>query len=135
MEKVESSMIRRSTLSKVAGTLLSENNSSSSMGLSAQPGNASLSGHFDTVSKLNLATAIEQHGSGRKSLSESLLVDPNSAPGNVSLRKQFYNEEENADVTTTKSSEDKNSLRVNYNFLLVIVLVQFLICYAQEVMT
>ncbi|KAI3469422.1 hypothetical protein Pfo_026085 [Paulownia fortunei] len=111
MEKVESSLIRRSTLSKVAGTLLSEN-SSSSTGLSAQPSNASLSGHFDSVSRLNLASAIEQHGSGRKSLSESLLVDPNSAPGNVSLRKQFYNEEENADVTTTKSSEDKNSFRI-----------------------
>ncbi|KAK6117353.1 hypothetical protein DH2020_048871 [Rehmannia glutinosa] len=80
MEKVESSLIRRSTLSKVAGTLLSENNSSS-IGLPAQPGNASLSGHFDSVSRLNLASAIEQHGSGRKSLSESLLVDPNSAPG------------------------------------------------------
>ncbi|XP_057771991.1 uncharacterized protein LOC130991673 [Salvia miltiorrhiza] len=120
MEKVESSMIRRSTLSKVAGTLLSENNSnnnnnnnnnSASTGLSAQPGNASNSSNFDTVSRLNLASAIEQHGSGRKSLSESLLVDPNSAPGNVSLRKQFYNEE-TADVTTTKSSEDKNSFRM-----------------------
>ncbi|PIN07508.1 putative protein, contains kelch repeat [Handroanthus impetiginosus] len=111
MEKVESSMIRRSTLSKVAGTLLSENGSSS-MGLSTQPGNASLSGHFDSVSRLNLASAIEQHGSGRKSLSESLLVDPNSAPGNVSLRKQFYNEEENANMTATKGSEDKNSFRI-----------------------
>ncbi|KAL0376484.1 UNVERIFIED_CONTAM: Monothiol glutaredoxin-S4 [Sesamum calycinum] len=110
MEKVESSIVRRSTLSKVAGTLLSEN--SSSLGLSAQPDNASLSGHFDSVSRLNLASAIEQHGSGRKSLSESLLVDPHSAPGNVSLRKQFYNEEENADVTTTKISEDKNLSRM-----------------------
>ncbi|KAL0457368.1 UNVERIFIED_CONTAM: Acyl-CoA-binding domain-containing protein 6 [Sesamum latifolium] len=109
MEKVESSIVRRSTLSKVAGTLLSEN--SSSIGLSAQPDNASLSGHFDSVSRLNLASAIEQHGSGRKSLSESLL-DPHSAPGNVSLRKQFYNEEENADVTTTQSSEDKNLSRM-----------------------
>ncbi|KAH6769761.1 Galactose oxidase/kelch repeat superfamily protein [Perilla frutescens var. hirtella] len=115
MEKVESSMIRRSTLSKVAGTLLSENNNnSSSVGLSAQPGNASIGSHFDAVSRLNLASAIEQHGSGRKSLSESLLVDPNSAPGpaNVSLRKQFYNEEENVEVTTTKSSEDKNPFRI-----------------------
>ncbi|KAG8370004.1 hypothetical protein BUALT_Bualt14G0072500 [Buddleja alternifolia] len=111
MEKVESSMIRRSTLSKVAGTLLSEN-SSSSIGLSAQPGNASLSGHFDSVSRLNLASAIEQHGSGRKSLSDSLLVDPNSAPGNVSLRKQFFNEEVSADMTNTKSSDDKKSFQM-----------------------
>ncbi|KAL8047708.1 hypothetical protein ABFX02_07G017700 [Erythranthe guttata] len=110
MEKVESSIIRRSTLSKVAGTLLSENGPSS-IGLS-QPGNAaSLSGHFDSISRLNLASAIEQHGSGRKSLSESLLVDPNSGPGNVSLRKQFYNEEENTDATTTKISVDKNSFQ------------------------
>lgn len=114
MEKVESSIIRRSTLSKVAGTLLSENRSSS-VGVSTQPGNVSGSGHFDSVSKLNLAAAIEQHGSGRKSLSDSFHADPNSATGNVSLRKQFYNEEENADVTSTKNSEDKNSLRVNYN--------------------
>ncbi|KAL3812849.1 hypothetical protein ACJIZ3_014117 [Penstemon smallii] len=110
MEKIESSMIRRSTLSKVAGTLLSENRSSS-LGLSTQPGNVSLSGHFDSVPKLNLASAIEQHGSGRKSLSESLLVDPSSAPGNVSLRKQFYSEEENADMTSTRSSDYKNSFR------------------------
>lgn len=122
MEKVESSMIRRSTLSKVAGTLLSENNNnSSSVGLPAQPGNASIGSHFDTVSRLNLASAIEQHGSGRKSLSESLLVEPNSAPGNVSLRKQFYNEEETAGVTTTKSSDDTNPFRVSTIFFLVVI--------------
>lgn len=122
MEKVESSMIRRSTLSKVAGTLLSENNNnSSSVGLPAQPGNSSIGSHFDTVSRLNLASAIEQHGSGRKSLSESLLVEPNSAPGNVSLRKQFYNEEETAGVTTTKSSDDKNPFRVSTIFFLVVI--------------
>ncbi|GER55930.1 galactose oxidase/kelch repeat superfamily protein [Striga asiatica] len=100
MEKVESSIVRRSTLSKVAGTLLS-----------SQQGNASLGGHFDSVSRQNLASAIEQHGSGRRSLSESLLVDPNSGPSNVSLRKQLYNEE-TPDVNTTKSSEDKSSFRV-----------------------
>ncbi|KAL1548493.1 acyl-CoA-binding domain-containing protein 6-like isoform X3 [Salvia divinorum] len=81
MEKVESSMIRRLTLSKVSGTLLTYN------------------------------STIEQHGSGRKSLSESLLVDPNSAPGNVSLRKPFCSEE-TAEVTTTKISEDKNSFQM-----------------------
>lgn len=130
MEKVESSMIRRSTLSKVAGTLLSENNNSSNP---AQQGNASISGNFDTISRLNLASAIEQHGSGRKSLSESLLVDPNSAPGNVSLRKQFYNEEETAEVTATKSSEERNSFRVKlqfspiyFNFLIVMLLLEIM---------
>lgn len=102
MEKVETSMSRRSTLSKVAGALRAENHSSTIV-LSAQPGNNSSHSHFDSVSRLNLASAIE-HGSGRKSLSESLLADPNSAPGNVSLRKQFYNEEENA--------EDKHAFRM-----------------------
>ncbi|KAL1548492.1 acyl-CoA-binding domain-containing protein 6-like isoform X3 [Salvia divinorum] len=58
-----------------------------------------------------LTLTIEQHGSGRKSLSESLLVDPNSAPGNVSLRKPFCSEE-TAEVTTTKISEDKNSFQM-----------------------
>ncbi|KAL6517168.1 hypothetical protein OROHE_017874 [Orobanche hederae] len=110
MEKVESSLIRRSTLSKVAGTLLSEKRSSS-VGLSIQQGNASLSGHFGSVSRLNLASAIEQHGSGRNSLSESLLVDP-TAPGNASLRKQFYNEETPDVMTTTRSSDGKNSFRI-----------------------
>lgn len=115
MEKVESSIIRRSTLSKVAGTLLSENTKSSSIELPAR------SGHFDSVSRLNLASAIEQHGSGRKSLSESLLIDPNPSPGNVSLRKKFYNEEN----CETKSSEDKNSIPVSYHYFLIIVLVHF----------
>ncbi|KAL3626125.1 hypothetical protein CASFOL_029674 [Castilleja foliolosa] len=105
MEKVESSLIRRSTLCKVAETLLPENNSLSIA-------NASLGGHFDSVSRLNLATAIEQHGSGRKSLSESLLVDPKTTSGNTSLRKQFYHDEETPDVTTSKSSEDKHSFRI-----------------------
>lgn len=112
MEKVETSMSRRSTLSKVAGALRAENHSSTIV-LSAQPGNNSSHSHFDSVSRLNLASAIE-HGSGRKSLSESLLADPNSAPGNVSLRKQFYNEEENA--------EDKHAFRVSYNTFIMLML-------------
>ncbi|KAL2506688.1 Galactose oxidase/kelch repeat superfamily protein [Abeliophyllum distichum] len=110
MEKVESSMIQRSTLSKVAGTLLSENNPSS-FGMSTRPSHGSLNCQIESVARQNLASAIVQHGSGRKSLSESLLVDPNAAPGNVSLRKQFYNEEENADMQVTKSSEEKTSFR------------------------
>ncbi|CAA2967950.1 acyl- -binding domain-containing 4 [Olea europaea subsp. europaea] len=110
MEKVESSMIQRSTLSKVAGTLLSENHASS-IGMPTRPSQGSLNCQIDSVARQNLASAIEQHGSGRKSLSESLLVDPNNAPGNVSLRKQFYNEEENVDMQVTKSSEDRTSFR------------------------
>ncbi|KAI4317627.1 hypothetical protein L6164_025483 [Bauhinia variegata] len=58
----------------------------------------------------NLASAIEQHGSGRKSLSDSLIVDPNSLPTNVSLRRQFENEEEyNTDVRIDKNAEEENS--------------------------
>ncbi|WJX96108.1 hypothetical protein P8452_77354 [Trifolium repens] len=50
----------------------------------------------------NLASAIE-HGSGRKSLSES--VDPNYHSTNVSLRKQFDRDEEYiADVKMDKNS-------------------------------
>ncbi|XP_073026410.1 uncharacterized protein [Primulina eburnea] len=97
MEKIESSIIQKTTLSKVAG-LLSENRASS-VELSSQPNDGSLGGHFDSVSRLHLASATEQHGSGRKSLSESLLVDTNSAPGNASFRKQFNNQEENAEMT------------------------------------
>nr|GEU98173.1 hypothetical protein [Tanacetum cinerariifolium] len=43
------------------------------------------------IGRQNLASAIEHHGSGRKSLSESLLVDPNH--GNVSLRKENADED------------------------------------------
>ncbi|EPS74438.1 hypothetical protein M569_00314, partial [Genlisea aurea] len=103
VEKVESSLIRRSTLSKVAGTLLSEN--------AAEQVHGSLSGHFNSITRQNLSSIIEQqHGSGRKSLSESLLIDPNSSSGNVSLRRQFYNEE-NGSNSLSKSSEDKTSFR------------------------
>ncbi|XP_073122212.1 uncharacterized protein [Henckelia pumila] len=110
LEKIESSIIRKSTLSKVAG-LLSENRASS-VELSSQPNNGSLSGHFDSISGLHLASASEQHGPGRKSLSESLLVDSNSAPGNASFRKQFNNQEENAEMTIMNVLEDKNQLRL-----------------------
>ncbi|XP_073029608.1 uncharacterized protein [Primulina eburnea] len=110
MEKIESSIIQKSTLSKVAG-LLSENRASS-VELSSQPNNGSLSGHFDSVSRLHLASASEQHGPGRKSLSESLLVDTNAAPVNVSFRKQFNNQEENAEMTIMNVLEDKNQPRL-----------------------
>ncbi|XVE65656.1 hypothetical protein DITRI_Ditri08aG0017500 [Diplodiscus trichospermus] len=48
-----------------------------------------------------------KHGSGRRSLPELSLVDRNPLSGNVSLQKQFNNEEEyKATVEVTKSSED-----------------------------
>nr|XP_043609213.1 acyl-CoA-binding domain-containing protein 5 [Erigeron canadensis]XP_043609214.1 acyl-CoA-binding domain-containing protein 5 [Erigeron canadensis] len=70
LEKNELSMSRRMTI-------LSEKRSSST---------GPAVGPVSSLGRQNLASAIEHHGSGRKSLSESLLVDSN--PGNVSLRKE-----------------------------------------------
>ncbi|RVX22361.1 hypothetical protein CK203_001500 [Vitis vinifera] len=106
-EKNEVSISRRSTLNKGSELFLSENRSSSA-GLASQLGNGAPQHPVESVVRQNLASAIEQHGSGRKSLSESSLVDPNPAPGNVSLRKQFHNEEEyNTAVKTLRSLEDE----------------------------
>lgn len=110
MEKNELSTSRRSFPSKGPGTLLPEKLPSSN-GLASQLTNGSSQRSVNSVTRQNLASAIEQHGSGRKSLSESLLVDANPVPGNVSLRKQFHNDEEyNTAVKVTKGSEDESSL-------------------------
>lgn len=61
----------------------------------------------DSVARQNLASAIEQHGSGRKSMSESSLIDPEPASGNTSLRKKFHNEEEIMALKMAKSSLDE----------------------------
>ncbi|XP_028751548.1 acyl-CoA-binding domain-containing protein 6 isoform X1 [Neltuma alba] len=59
----------------------------------------------NSAARQNLASVIE-HGSGRKSLSESLLADSNSLSCNVSLRRQFDNEEDyNTDVRIDKTTE------------------------------
>ncbi|XP_022979721.1 acyl-CoA-binding domain-containing protein 6-like [Cucurbita maxima] len=64
---------------------------------------------IDSTARQNLASAIE-HGSGRKSISESSLIDTNSIPGNISLRKQIHNDEA-FDKTTkiAKTQEDDSS--------------------------
>jgi hypothetical protein len=109
LEKNESSMGQRSAPSKGARALLFEKRSSST-GLATQPSNDSSQRSVDSVVRQNLASAIEQHGSGRKSLSEFTVIDPVPVSGNVSLRKQFNNEEEfNATVKMSKGSEDDNS--------------------------
>ncbi|KAE8076726.1 hypothetical protein FH972_015358 [Carpinus fangiana] len=109
LEKNESSMGQRSAPSKGAGALLFEKRSSST-GLATQLSNDSSQRSVDSVVRQNLASAIEQHGSGRKSLSEFTVIDPIPVSGNVSLRKQFNNEEEfNATVKMSKGSEDDNS--------------------------
>ncbi|KAK1387613.1 Acyl-CoA-binding domain protein [Heracleum sosnowskyi] len=64
----------------------------------------------DSVGRQNIASAIDQHGSGRRSLSESLLNHPN--PGNVSLRKQLHNEDERLVMKITQNSEDETSSQV-----------------------
>ncbi|MCD7466040.1 hypothetical protein HAX54_002364 [Datura stramonium] len=106
MEKNELSMGRRSLLSKAAGNLLSGNRLTST-GPASQPINGTTTSHVDSIARQNLASVVEHHGSGRKSLSESLLIDPSSVPGNVSLRKQFSNDED-AGAKMTKSSGDES---------------------------
>ena len=109
IEKNESSMGRRSTLGKSAGQMQFGKHSSSAQSAN-QPINGSSQRSVDSAARQNLASVIE-HGSGRRSLSELSLVDQNPLSGNVSLRKQFHNEEEyNATVRVTKSSEDTSSI-------------------------
>jgi hypothetical protein len=109
IEKNESSTGRHSAPSKGPGRLLFEKRSSSTV-LAAQLGTGSSQHSADSVARQNLASAIEQHGSGRKSLSDSLLVDPNSASRNVSHRKEFHHEEENRIAAkTARNLEDDNS--------------------------
>ncbi|KAK6803576.1 hypothetical protein RDI58_001360 [Solanum bulbocastanum] len=105
MGKNELSMGRRSSLSKAAGNLLSGNRLTST-GPASQPVNGTTTSHVDSIARQNLASAVEHHGSGRKSLSESLLIDPSSVSGNVSLRKQFSNDED-ASAKMTKTSGDE----------------------------
>lgn len=87
MENNEVSMSRRTTL-------LSEKRASSALG------------PVGSFGRQNLASVIEHHGSGRKSLSESLLVDSN--PGNVSLRKE-HGDDDMAALKHTRSMEDERS--------------------------
>ncbi|WCJ23535.1 Galactose oxidase/kelch repeat superfamily protein [Euphorbia peplus] len=88
MDKNESSMSRHSGGSKVPGHLLS--------------GKRSLSAAV--AAQLN-SGSVEHHGSGRKSLSETL-VDPNSRAGDVSLRRQFHDEEHTTVIKMAKNAED-----------------------------
>ncbi|PSS33954.1 Acyl-CoA-binding domain-containing protein [Actinidia chinensis var. chinensis] len=110
MEKNESSMSRRLAPSKGPGSSLSQNRSSAT-GLATQLSSGAFPGQLDTGAKQNLASAIEQHGSGRRSLSESLLVDLYPASGNVSLHKQLHNEEDNV-IVKIKCSKDGSPSQV-----------------------
>ncbi|KAJ9154465.1 hypothetical protein P3X46_027795 [Hevea brasiliensis] len=104
MDKNESSMSRQSAASKHAGPMLFGKRSSS-RDLAAQLTAGSSQRSVESLARQNVASAVEHHGSGRKSLSETL-VDPNSVSGNVSLRKQFHEEEHSTAVKMAKNSED-----------------------------
>jgi len=117
LDKNESALRRRSTPSKGPASILLEKHSSSTR-LASQLNHCSQR-LVDSVARQNLASAVE-HGSGRKSLSES--VDPNYPPSNVSLRKQFDRDEEyNADVKMDKNSDGSSLPQVNYLFSLLML--------------
>ncbi|BAT77163.1 hypothetical protein LR48_Vigan01g309500 [Vigna angularis] len=103
MEKNDSAVGRQSAPSKCSASVLLEKHSSSARFASQLK---DCSQHLvDSVARQNLASAIE-HGSGRRSLSESLVVDPNFPPTNTSLRKQFdHDEEYNTDLKMDKNSD------------------------------
>lgn len=108
VDKNESPIDQRPVAKKAAGALFGRR--SSSKGLATQLSNGSSQRSVDSVARQNLATSIEQHGSGRKSLSESTLIDLNPSSGNVSLRKQFSNEEEYSRTQkVAKHLEDEGS--------------------------
>ncbi|TKY71997.1 Acyl-CoA-binding domain-containing protein 4 [Spatholobus suberectus] len=108
-EKNESVLGRQPTSTKGPRSILLEKHSLTA-GLASQLRNDSSQCSINSVARQNLACAIE-HGSERKSLSESLLVkDSNSLPTKISLRRQFdHDEEYNADVRIDKHSEDESS--------------------------
>ncbi|KAJ1395184.1 Kelch-type beta propeller [Sesbania bispinosa] len=106
MEKNESAVRRRSTPSKGPASILLEKHSSSTR-LASQLDDCSQR-LVDSVARQNLASAIE-HGSGRKSLSESLVVDPTFPPTNISLCKQFdHDEEYNTNIKVDKNSDESS---------------------------
>ncbi|KAK7348214.1 hypothetical protein VNO80_22764 [Phaseolus coccineus] len=106
MEKNESAVGRQSAPGKCSASVLLEKHSSSARFASQLK---DCSQHLvDSVARQNLASAIE-HGSGRRSLSESLVVDPNFPPTNTSLRKQFdHDEEYNTDLKMDKNSDESS---------------------------
>lgn len=111
MDKNETAPRRQSTPSKGPASILLEKHSSSTR-LASQLNDCSQR-LVDSVARQTLASAVE-HGSGRKSLSESLVVDPNYPPTNVSLRKQFDRDEYNTDVKMDKNSDESSFPRVKH---------------------
>lgn len=110
MEKNESALRRRSAPSKGPASIILEKHSSSTR-LASQLNDCSQR-LVDSVARQNLASAIE-HGSGRKSLSESLVSDPHFTPSNIPLCKQFdHSEEYNTNAKMDKNSDESHFPRV-----------------------
>ncbi|XP_057429581.1 acyl-CoA-binding domain-containing protein 6-like isoform X2 [Lotus japonicus] len=110
IEKNESALRRRLTATEVPGSILHDKHPSPS-GLASQRKNGSSQRFIDLFSQHNLSSGIG-HGSERKSLSESLLVeDSSSLPTKITLGRQFDHDEEiNAHIRIDKHSEDESSL-------------------------
>ncbi|KAK4372563.1 hypothetical protein RND71_007947 [Anisodus tanguticus] len=89
-----------------------------------EPINGTSTSRVDSIARHNLSSAVEHHGYGRKSLSESLLIDPSSVSGNVSLRKQFSNDKD-AGVKMTKTSGNESPSQIGKEFGLFD---QFVLC-------
>jgi len=107
---------KRTSSTKGQRSVLLEKHSLST-GLASQLKQDSSHHLIDSVVRQNLASAIE-HGSERKSLSETLLEQgSNSLPTKISLRRQFdHHEEYNTNVRIDKHSEDESSFpQVNTN--------------------
>jgi len=119
MEKNESAVGRQSAPGKCSASVLLEKHSSSAR-FASQLKDCSQN-LVDSVARQNLASAIE-HGSGRRSLSESLVVDPNFPPTNTSLRKQFdHDEEYNTDLKMDKNSDESSFPRVKHSSFISLV--------------
>ncbi|KAK4265697.1 hypothetical protein QN277_026714 [Acacia crassicarpa] len=103
IDKNEPGLGRQTIPTKGPGSIILDKHSSTAA-LTTQP-NDSSQRLINSVARQNLPSVIE-HGSGRKSLSESLLADTNPFSSNVSLRRQFDNEEDyNTDIRIDKTTE------------------------------
>ncbi|KAJ0479347.1 putative kelch-type beta propeller [Helianthus annuus] len=86
--------------------MLEKNESSTSRRITLTSKKCSSStGPTNGPEKQSLASVMEHHGSGRKSLSESLLMDSN--PGNVSLRKEHVDDD--VALKLARNLEDERS--------------------------
>ena len=118
-------------VAQVEVLILEKNGNSSGRRFSANPNPGQVMQHHHTSSsdfasnlhtasscpvdslRQNLASIIEEHGSSRRSLSETVLGDTTNAPGSGSYRKQSSNEELAHKLSKT-SEDDKTLSQVGY---------------------